>query len=656
MAEAASLWHRLSCTRLGDLLHGRFDGSLDWRRPISDSGLPHELAAVVTDTVLATHLWRREKTDVARELVAHYQDGLAAGRTAEELVRSFGDPRQSARLIRRAKRRCRPLAWKVGRGAEIALVVLVVGYLLMGLRMLLDRPSISTDYLAILNQQAAAVPEAERAWPLYRDSLMTMGVKFSSAEDVPNPAVAIGEAAPGDESLFESASFLQDHASSIETIRRAANRRRLGYVTSSTDYANMSSKDRQLYGLPAEASRPELGTSPAGKYRYLVSSLFPCINTLQCSARILANDARHAVSEGDAERALADVFALFGISEHVQETPCLLGVLSADEIQSQAVRVIRDVLAHRPDLWTYDQLSELAHRAAAAQIRWPRGLQGERASFYDIVQRIFTDDGHGDGRLVLRVTEDANLFDFLISITPQSQGQISTLSDNRLAALVMPAANLVAASRRETTDLYDRLTDDVLSKLDTPLWEPINSPSTNEEILALENEPLGEFRYLLVRQLIDRYYDSWRYNVARSDGVRDGLFVGIALELYHREHGTWPNSLAELSPRWLPKVPVDRINGTPLGYRIVDDRPLVYSRGVDADDDLGRLPAACEGDASTYRVGEPRGIPAKTTDFVRGWHDGDWVIWSTVAAEKLPKWEPVEMGGEEHGVEDDPAR
>jgi hypothetical protein len=629
MAEAAPLWHRLSYTRLRDMLRGRFDGSLDWRRPIADSGLPRELASVVIDTVLATHLWRREKIDVAQDLVSHFREGLAAGQSAEQLARSFGNPRQSARLIRRAKRRCRPWSWKLVRGLELALAILVVGYFLLSLRMLFDRPSVNTDYLAILNREATTVPETERAWPLYRDALLAMGVRFYATENVPLPLAVVGDAAPGDESALESASFLREHASSIESIRQAASRRGLGYVTTSTDYATMSSKDRQLYGVPANASPPEPRIASAGKYRYPVVALFPSINALRCSARILAQGARHSVSEGDAHRTLADVIALFGISEQVQETPSPLGVFSADEIQSSAIRLIHDVLVTRPDLWTNDQLAQLAHRAAVSRIDWRRGIQGDRANFYDIVQRIFTDDGNGNGRLALRVTDEQNLFDFLISISGRWHGQVSTLSDNRLAGWVMPAANMVVASRQQTVALYNQLTDETLEKLETPLWEQPDSPRTSERIRALENEHLAEFRYMLVFELINRFYDSWQCAVARSDGVHDGLFVGIALELYHREHGKWPSSLAELSPRWLPQVPVDRINGTPLGYRIVDGRPLVYSLGVDSDDDSGRLPADCNGAASAYRV-QPAYTVAHPTDYIRSYHDGDWVIWSAV--------------------------
>ena len=41
--------------------------------------------------VKGTRLWRREKAAVAGELVAHFLDGMEEGRTAEDLIETFGD-------------------------------------------------------------------------------------------------------------------------------------------------------------------------------------------------------------------------------------------------------------------------------------------------------------------------------------------------------------------------------------------------------------------------------------------------------------------------------------------------------------------------------------------------------------------------------------
>lgn len=140
MAEATTseaeptLWQKLWYTRLSDALRFRFNASLDWRRVLAAAELPDELKQVVYDTVRATRLWNREKVDVTRELVDHFLDGLDRGRPAPILAATFGDTKQSATLIRRAKKRGRPIVWQIWHYGWMTVVAGMVAYLLSTLR------------------------------------------------------------------------------------------------------------------------------------------------------------------------------------------------------------------------------------------------------------------------------------------------------------------------------------------------------------------------------------------------------------------------------------------------------------------------------------------------------------------------------------------
>ena len=119
-AEATSTWHRLWHTRWRDLARGNVDGSLNWRALVAAEDLPANVRSLIEQVVGRTRLWRSEKVDVAREIVAHFQDGLEAGASSEQLIESFGDPRQAAKLIGRAKRRGRSLLWQFWHWACLA--------------------------------------------------------------------------------------------------------------------------------------------------------------------------------------------------------------------------------------------------------------------------------------------------------------------------------------------------------------------------------------------------------------------------------------------------------------------------------------------------------------------------------------------------------
>jgi hypothetical protein len=67
------------------------------------------------------------------------------------------------------------------------------------------------------------------------------------------------------------------------------------------------------------------------------------------------------------------------------------------------------------------------------------------------------------------------------------------------------------------------------------------------------------------------------------------LQADLAIHIYQREHGRWPQSLAELTPGILPEVPLDPYSGQPLIYRPHEKRFDLYSVGPDGVDDGGEL-------------------------------------------------------------------
>src|SRR5262249_44930659 len=119
------LLHRLRYTPMRDLFRGRVSGRLDLHCHIGKSGLPAEAGAVIENLVRKTGLWPLEKVEVADELIAHFADGLESGHTMDELTKSFGDTQQTAKLIRRAQKRKRPLIWHALRALGWFVVAMV---------------------------------------------------------------------------------------------------------------------------------------------------------------------------------------------------------------------------------------------------------------------------------------------------------------------------------------------------------------------------------------------------------------------------------------------------------------------------------------------------------------------------------------------------
>jgi hypothetical protein len=77
---------------------------------------------------------------------------------------------------------------------------------------------------------------------------------------------------------------------------------------------------------------------------------------------------------------------------------------------------------------------------------------------------------------------------------------------------------------------------------------------------------------------------------------RDAVSVGLALQLYFREHGHFPAALPELvQAGYLKSIPPDPFGkGEPLHYRLIGkstDRAIVWSVGPDGVNQAGELPA-----------------------------------------------------------------
>ena len=67
--------------------------------------LPHEVEEIIRRVLTAGDLPSFDKPDVEADLRSHFEDGLAAGRTVEELLARFGDPDEAGRKIAGARKK-----------------------------------------------------------------------------------------------------------------------------------------------------------------------------------------------------------------------------------------------------------------------------------------------------------------------------------------------------------------------------------------------------------------------------------------------------------------------------------------------------------------------------------------------------------------------
>jgi hypothetical protein len=90
--------------------------------------------------------------------------------------------------------------------------------------------------------------------------------------------------------------------------------------------------------------------------------------------------------------------------------------------------------------------------------------------------------------------------------------------------------------------------------------------------------------------------DAWLHSVeslltgaALAQTGKDQALLACALERHRLANGQFPESLAALSPQFIPTVPADVITGQPMKYRRIEgDRFQLYSVGWNEKDDGGK--------------------------------------------------------------------
>ncbi len=218
------------------------------------------------------------------------------------------------------------------------------------------------------------------------------------------------------------------------------------------------------------------------------------------------------------------------------------------------------------------QLLELGPKPA------PMGfsLELQRLGFKNLVNLTYSDDGHGDGILLVREVET-----YLMTDTWSSKyGSIDHSPSNVLG--------LGYATRSETLDAVDLVFDAAVRQSRMTRTEREFDPFDLADIRGALPE-----NQLILRRRTPNLSRLLSVDLATRSGMAS-MRVLLAIELYEARHGAPPGSLDDLVPECLAKVPTDPVSDSPYGYRRRqpdrdDPREFwLYSLGADRTDNGGQ--------------------------------------------------------------------
>jgi hypothetical protein len=453
---------------------------------------------------------------------------------------------------------------------------------------------VTRNFAAELNASVLAMKEEDRAWPVYRDEMEPLRAEIGEL-DLATIRV------PSDPRWGEARALVKKHAAALEKVRRASELPRLGYLLQDVP-------DPVVAELAAKRLGEEFDNGAGSENPVLMSVQFSYLSTARVLANMLAVDACVALDEGDKARLADDLLSMVRAAAHMRENAVQLGDLTSCAMLGYCVGVVNETLDSKPDLLTSESLREVGD----ALREFPAGESGERIRartdyqrlvLLDALQRVYSDDGNGVGKLM---AESIPLLDELAGQADENGGPGRL---EKLLAEAPPFATMFwerQATRKETVDEFDRLMRE--SQWAKPMWE-WDKPRGEAEPLKSQQQ-MWRLKYTVLAIMMPAVERAGQLAEIVTQR-RDAACAAVAVELFRRAEKRWPTSWAELVPAYLKEAPKDRFTGKALGFAEREGRPVIYSFGDDRDDDKGEF-------GKGAGVWTPPG-EAK--------NEGDWVFW-----------------------------
>ncbi|CAN5237299.1 hypothetical protein BH10PLA2_BH10PLA2_18020 [soil metagenome] len=349
---------------------------------------------------------------------------------------------------------------------------------------------------------------------------------------------------------------------------------------------SLESNQRNLTLLNAEQERvlrSELGRAteaialarqlpayPYGRFdikwsKDFVSTLLPHVQNAREVTWLLCFDGLLRAHDNDIAGALNNVRASLYASRAVGDEEIVISQLVRLACDRTAVHLLEQSLAcgRAPD----DRLADL-QRELLEEAQTPFfliGIRGERACFDQLLERV------QNGEIGFRAFRD-------ILLNARFYGPVlGTRRPSNDLNFELETLRTYLSIRSERARQLHYL-NSLVSYAKLPSWECLNL------IEAETNKQAGEpsvvaalFCYSIKFQHLD----------LQTRAKLRTACTALALERFEMANKRWPATLAELTPKFLPEIPLDPFDGQPLRLATSDTGVVVYSVSLDKEDQHG---------------------------------------------------------------------
>jgi hypothetical protein len=289
-------------------------------------------------------------------------------------------------------------------------------------------------------------------------------------------------------------------------------------------------------------------------------------------ARLLSAEALQRKRKGDVDGALESCQTILKLCRHMDDEPHILSFHVQMEIFAIGARALWDEVLSDADA------SATAYRAVLAELRaWDidrafvRALKGERVLTNEMYEwlRSETQKLRNPFSLWQTVVGEKSV-DLMFLLSPRNW-----FAENQLLMLEFYRQFILIAQKGVP---YDR---QQVRQLIAEFQRKCRKGWT----VTLGKREISWGRYALaeVRDTYDRLFD----RVTDTHALQRVTMTALALRLYRKENGRYPENLQQLVPKYLPSVPIDPYDGKPLRYRKLQKGFKVWSVGGNRKDDGG---------------------------------------------------------------------
>ena len=526
------------------------------------------------------------RREVAGELCDHFVDALGEcedavdkQQTAQRLIEEFGDVKLLGILLRRGKKRCRPMWQKViahslqAAGLVVVLLCAYTVWFMMGSAV----PSV--DYLAVIDQAGhEGLTQADDAWPDYKKTRDLFVKPDKTIEALVEKRGLWGKSkkefeSVTDEEIVAVTKWVEQNEPTWRTFETGSLK---AYCTTEFDFYN--NDDEKWLAFCA--------------YGHI--DIFARYLTYIGLWRV-----RLKVEEAQIEEALDDCFVMLRISRNLHRGGFLVGHVLGIFIDHFVHKALLDIVAVR--LLSAADLQKLGQRLNGI---YPQGyphisIDGERMVFLDTVQRIFTEGGPGGGHLIPgKLRAYCCLFD-------NSVGMAEKKHKGSMANYM--AISMGHVGRDETIAKCNEVYDELKTKIKKSPYER-HVHKVNDACSSLAKLPRQNY-LLLFEELHTNHYTYKSDSRFNAKCLYEATITVLALKRWELEKGKYPVGLNELvEAGFLKEIPDDPYSNGALRYDRRGDDFVLYSVAGDFEDNNG---------AMSTPEDDPWGLNAK----------GDRVLW-----------------------------